>query len=100
MLGNEGQDEPFYYSQAHCEADILWVFWSDPPYARKKNHGEPHILHYVPFDHGEANARSRVRSKEAPLHQSSKNNQQGTDLCACAKKSTIALIFGDRAMIV
>jgi len=65
-----------------------------------KNHQEPHVLHYVPFDHGEANAQSQVCSKEAPLHQSSKNNQQGTDLCACAKKSTIALIFGDRVTIV
>ena len=62
-----------------------------------KNHREPHVLHYVPFDHGEANAQSWVCSKEAPLQQTYKNNQQGTDGCACAKKPTIALIFGDTA---
>ena len=42
-----------------------------------KNHREPHILHYVPFDHGEANAQSRVFSKEAPLHQTSKTINKG-----------------------
>ena len=65
-----------------------------------KNHQEPHILHYVPFDHGEANARSRVCSKEAPLHQSSKNNHKELMGVPVQKKTTIALIFVDRVTIV
>ena len=98
MLGNNGQDEPFYYSQAHCEADILRAFWSDPPYARKQKSprtSRSALRAFRPWRSKCAITGVLERSTLA-----SKNNQQGTDLCACAKKSTIALIFGDRAMIV